>query len=120
MGQAGNGNGTKSWLLGALFAVFLATAGGVYTNVTDRLDKVEAQQAHAVETAQVVAVQIAVLQTTMTDVKDAVDRIESSQKVSDDKLTALLSSMNKNTARWSALMRDYEDTLDRLRLNPKR
>jgi hypothetical protein len=102
----------RSWIIGALFSVVMASGSVVYNNVTDRLIKLEAYQAESVRERAEMQVDIAVIKLNVAEIRAVTSRIEKKQDQTDDKLNALILTINKNSRDWYNALKEYERILN--------
>ena len=108
----------KTYALGLLFSAVAAMSGITYTSAMDRVEKVETAVAEHDKLDKNTAVQLAVLQTSIQELKNDVGSMSANQEHLVSKMDALVSNMLKDSQRWNSLIDQIER--ERSKQNEKR
>jgi len=98
----------KTYVIGAVLAALMATTGTVYALTTNRISKVENAVAAHVEMDTAVKVQLAVIQETIAQIKEASDKNDVKRDELAAKVDALSQSILRDSTRWNRIMDEFE------------
>lgn len=97
-------SGWKTYALGILLTLVMATGGIVWNSTTARLSALEESNTAKVDVAKDVAVQLAVLHVSLLEMQSSLGKMESNQIKMVEKMDALVTNMLRDSQRWNKEM----------------
>jgi hypothetical protein len=98
----------KTYLLGIFLTISMATSSIVYSNAIDRVEKVELAQTQADKAAVSAAVNLAVVQATLEEMKLSLAKMDHNQDKLVEKLDTLVSNTIRDSRRWNDEMDKFQ------------
>lgn len=98
----------KTYLIGGMVTVLLATTGTVYGLTASRITKVENTLTAKQEEDKVMAVQLAELKTSLDNLTDNLGKLSEDQQRLVSKVDAVMSSILNDSRRWNEQMDKFE------------